>query len=124
MTHTVPIGKMPVRSFITSVENNGTLSSSRPTIIKGIAFDQGNGIDRVLFSSDGGQQWQAARLGQDYGDYSFRPWEVSFTPVPGRSYQLQSLAINRIGESQRFSARWNPSGYLRNAIETVTVHAT
>ncbi len=122
-TRSVPIGKMTVRSFITNVENNGTVSGGAPMTIKGIAFDQGYGIDRVLFSVDGGQHWQTARLGQDYGDFSFRPWEAQFTPTRGRTYAVQTLAVNRIGESQRFSARWNPSGYLRNAVETVNFHA-
>ncbi|MGE0472786.1 MAG: molybdopterin-dependent oxidoreductase, partial [Nitrospirales bacterium] len=123
LTSTVPTGKMAVRSFITNVENDQTVTRGKVFDIKGIAFDQGYGIDRVLFSMDGGQQWQSTRLGTDYGDFSFRPWEAQFIPETGRSYRLQSLAINRIGESQRFSPRWNPSGYLRNAIETVTIHA-
>ena len=123
-TSTVPIGKMTVRSFITNMENVRTIPGGKPCTIKGIAFDQGYGIDRVLFSVDGGQQWQSAQLGKDYGDFSFRPWEAQFIPEAGRSYALQSLAINRIGESQRFGARWNPNGYLRNVIETVTIHST
>ena len=121
MTRSVPIGKMPVRSFITNVEQGEALPGGVSATIKGIAFDQGYGIDRLLFSIDGGDHWQAARLGKDYGDYSFRPWEAQFTPASGQTYALQSLAVNRIGESQRFSARWNPSGYLRNAVETLTV---
>ena len=117
----VPIGKMTVRSFITNVEEGGTLPSGVLATIKGIAFDQGYGIDRVLVSMNGGQHWKAARIGTDYGDFSFRPWEIQFTPERGQTYAVQSLAINRIGESQRFSARWNPSGYLRNVVETITV---
>ncbi len=124
LTGTIPVGRMTVRSFITTVENGRNVPGGKVLTIKGIAFDQGYGIDRVLFSMDGGQQWQSARLGTDYGDFSFRPWEVKFTPETGRSYALQSLAINRIGESQRFSPRWNPSGYLRNTIETINIHAT
>lgn len=123
ITRSVPIGKMTVRSFITNVEQGGTLPGGVPTTVKGIAFDQGYGIDRMLFSIDGGQHWKSARLGPDYGDFSFRPWEMQFTPEQGRTYALQSLAINRIGESQRFSARWNPSGYLRNAVDTIHVKA-
>jgi len=123
MTRTVPIGTMTVRSFMTNVVEGGTVSGGVPTTIQGIAFDQGYGIDRVLVSLDGGQRWKAARLGRDYGDFSFRPWELRFTPQRGQTYALQSLAINRIGESQRLSARWNPSGYLRNAVETITVRA-
>ncbi len=122
ITRSVPIGKMTVRSFITNVEQGGTLVGGVPTTVKGIAFDQGYGIDRMLFSINGGKHWETARLGKDYGDYSFRPWEAQFIPASGQTYALQSLAVNRIGESQRFSARWNPSGYLRNAVETIHVN--
>ncbi len=123
ITRSIPIGTMTVRSFITNVDQGETLPAGVPATIKGIAFDQGYGIDRMLFSIDGGQHWKAARLGADYGDFSFRPWDVQFTPERGRAYALQSLAVNRIGESQRFSARWNPGGYLRNAVETIHVKA-
>jgi len=120
---TVPISTMTVRSFITNLQNASTVKSGQPLAVKGIAFDQGYGIDQVLFSINRGRQWQQARLGLDYGDFSFRPWEARFTPVVGTTYHLQCLAINRIGESQRWSARWNPSGYLRNVIETIAVTA-
>lgn len=118
---TVPIGAMTIRSFITNIEQGASIPSGQVQTVKGIAFDQGYGIDRVLFSTNGGQHWHNAKLGRDYGDFSFRPWEAQFTAKAGKSYQLQSLAINRIGESQRMSARWNPSGYLRNVIETLSV---
>ena len=101
---TVPISKMTVRSFITNVPHGTTLRSGQPIAVKGIAFDQGYGIDQVLFSINGGKNWQQAKLGNDYGDFSFRQWEARFTPVPGSTYHLQSCAINRIGETQRWSA--------------------
>ena len=118
---TVPLSTMPVRSFITNMNNGAILSAGSPTTVKGIAFDQGYGIDQVLLSIDGGQHWKAARLGKDYGDFSFRQWETQVTLKPGQSYQMQSLAINRIGESQQLHAKWNPHGYLRNAVETIHV---
>lgn len=118
-----PIGQMTVRSFITNYENGSVIPGGKPTVIKGIAFDQGYGIDQVLVSFDGGQHWQATRLGKDHGDFSFRQWELSFTPAAGKHYEIQNLAINRIGESQRTTPRWNPSGYMRNVIETLQVKA-
>ncbi len=120
-TSTIPLSTMPVRSFITNMNNGATLSAGSPTIVKGIAFDNGYGIDQVLVSIDGGQHWKAAKLGKDYGDFSFRQWETQVMLKPGQSYQMQSLAINRIGESQQLHAKWNPSGYLRNAVETIDV---
>jgi hypothetical protein len=112
---------MPVRSFITNVEDGATLRTGSPMHVKGIAFDQGYGIDQVFFSLDGGQHWDATQLGKDYGDFSFRPWEIRIAVKPGQSYRFQSLAINRIGESQQLHAKWNPNGYLRNAVETIHV---
>jgi len=117
----VPISTMKVRSFITNIPDGASLNAAPQVLVKGIAFDQGYGIDQVLLSSDGGQHWKAARLGKDYGDFSFRQWETQIALKPGQSYELQSLAINRIGESQQLHAKWNPSGYLRNAVETVHV---
>ncbi|MDN5850643.1 MAG: sulfide dehydrogenase, partial [Nitrococcus sp.] len=120
---TVPIHRMNVRSFITSLANGAQIPAGRMIVVRGIAFDGGFGIKRVLFSSDGGGHWTQARLGKDYGKYSFREWQASFQPSKGKSYSLLALGINTIGESQRFTPRWNPSGYMRNAVETVTVAA-
>lgn len=114
---TIPIHRMTVRSFITSLREAATLPGGKTQQINGIAFDGGQGISRVLFSSDGGQQWTEAKLKEDHGKYSFRAWEAQFTPVKGKTYALKSIAINRIGESQRDTPRWNPGGYLRNALK-------
>ena len=121
VTHSIPLSTMKVRSFITNMADGDTILGGSRVLVKGIAFDQGYGIDQVLFSSDGGQHWQAAKLGKDYGDFSFRQWETQVDLKPGQSYQLQSLALNRIGESQQLQAKWNPSGYLRNAVETIRI---
>ena len=118
---TVPISTMPVRSFITNIRNGMSISGGPHTLVKGIAFDQGYGIDQVLFSSDGGTHWEATTLGKDEGNFSFRPWEIRVPLRPGRQYRLQALAINRIGESQQLHAQWNPHGYLRNVVETISV---
>ena len=120
-TSKIPISTMQVRSFITNISDGANIKAGTEILVKGIAFDQGYGIDQVLVSSNGGQHWQAARLGKDYGDFSFREWETLVTLKPGQTYQLQSLAINRIGESQQLVAKWNPNGYLRNAVDTIQV---
>ncbi len=121
---TVPINRMNVRSFITSIANGDKVHAGRTEVVKGIAFDGGYGIRTVLFSVDGGRTWDDARLGKNYGKYSFRPWKAVFTPRKGHSYELMALAINNNGESQQIdNARWNPGGYMRNVVETVRVTA-
>ena len=120
-TNNIPISTMKVRSFITNIEDGAAMKAGNKVQVKGIAFDQGYGIDQVFVSSDGGQHWQAAKLGKDYGDFSFRQWETQVSLKPGKNYQLQSLAINRIGEAQQLHAKWNHNGYLRNAVETIRI---
>jgi sulfite dehydrogenase len=121
--NTVPINRMDVRSFITSLADGEKVTAGRTYEVKGISFDGGSGIARVLFSTDGGKTWGETRLGRDHGKYSFREWHAAFTPRAGQRYELACLAVNGIGESQRFTPRWNPSGYMRNVVETVRVSA-
>ena len=121
---TVPINRLTVRSFITNPRDGARVQAGKALTVKGIAFDSGYGIDRVLFSGDGGRHWTPASLGKDYGRYSFRPWEARFTPQSG-AHVLASLAVNSIGEAQRFdNSVWNPGGYLRNTVETLNVSAS
>jgi sulfite dehydrogenase len=120
---TVPINRMDVRSFVTSHADGATVAGGRANEVKGIAFDGGAGIARVLFSTDGGRNWGETRLGKDHGKYSFREWSAAFTPKAGQSYDLACMAVANNGDSQRFSPRWNPSGYMRNVVETVRVSA-
>ncbi len=117
---TIPINKMPIRSFITSVANGATLAAG-PQAIRGIAFDSGSGIKSVQFSSDGAATWTDAMLEGDYGRYSFRRWNAPLTVERGRSYELAVRATSASGEQQPLTAVWNPGGYLRNLVERVTV---
>jgi len=113
---------MNVRSFITSLRSGAQLPAGRTTVVRGIAFDGGEGIREVAISTDGGQSWHAAALGSDLGRYSFREFTFAFTPERG-SYELCARAWNRSGQSQPMDALWNPSGYMRNVVERVPVTA-
>ncbi len=120
---TIPINRLNVRSFITSLGESSTLPAGRETRVRGIAFDGGQGIREVLFSSDGGANWQGAVLGEEAGRYSFREWSLGFTPPQPGTYALRVRAVNRVGETQPLKPLWNASGYMRNVVETLTVQA-
>jgi sulfite dehydrogenase (cytochrome) subunit A len=90
--------------------------------LKGIAFDGGYGVTNVALSPDAGKTWQDAVLGADFGKYSFRAWQVAVTLTPGE-HELKVRASNRIGQLQPLEALWNPSGYMRNVVETVRITA-
>jgi sulfite dehydrogenase (cytochrome) subunit A len=119
---TVPISRMPVRSFIATPENGAYLPRGRPVTLKGIAFDGGSGIREVQISDDGGITWRRVQLGADLGRYSFREWSTSWTPHKAGNRRIMVRAFNRLGESQDYEPRWNPAGYLRNNIEYIDAH--
>ncbi|MBM5458164.1 molybdopterin-dependent oxidoreductase [Pseudomonas sp. P66] len=115
---TKPISKMPVRSFITSVKQGDVLPLDTPVVLKGIAFDGGDGINTVQLSVDGGKSWREAQLGQDLGRFSFREWTLPVTLAHKGATQLMVRATNRAGEVQPLRADWNPGGYRRHVVET------
>jgi DMSO/TMAO reductase YedYZ molybdopterin-dependent catalytic subunit len=121
-TATRPIGRFNVRSFITSVADGARLRAGEQVAVRGIAFDGGQGVREVAFSTDGGQSWRGARLGADMGRYSFREFIFGFTPSKG-GHDLRVRAWNRSGESQPMEALWQPAGYMRNVVESVKVTA-
>jgi sulfite dehydrogenase (cytochrome) subunit A len=119
---TRPIGRFNVRSFITSLQNGAKVRAGRQLVVRGVAFDGGKGIREVAHSTDGGESWQAARLGEDLGRYSFREFTFSFSPQKGE-HDLRVRAWNRAGDTQPLQALWQPAGYMRNVVESVRVSA-
>ena len=120
---TVPIARLNVRSFITSLADGARVKAGAATTVSGIAFDGGRGIREVVFSADGGKTWREAELGEDLGKYSFRKWTIPFQPERAGNYELKIKATNRTGQSQPFEPLWNPAGYMRNVVETLRVTA-
>ena len=118
---TVPINRMDVRSFLTSVADGGSVKAG-PVTLRGIAFDGGSGIRRVEVSSDGGSTWRDAALERDYGKYSFRRWNAGWDARPG-SYTIAVRATANDGSVQTATPIWNPSGYMLNTIENYKVSA-
>jgi DMSO/TMAO reductase YedYZ molybdopterin-dependent catalytic subunit len=119
---TRPIGRFNVRSFITSLTDGARLRAGQQVVVRGIAFDGGQGIREVAWSSDGGQTWRGATLGSDLGRYSFREFTFGFVPAAG-PHDLRVRAWNRSGQSQPMEALWQPAGYMRNVVESVKVSA-
>jgi DMSO/TMAO reductase YedYZ molybdopterin-dependent catalytic subunit len=120
---TEPIQRFNVRSFITSHADGAQLAAHQSVSLRGIAFDGGAGIREVLVSTDGGRTWGTAELGADLGRYSFREWKFVFSVAGAGEVVLKCRAISRTGESQPLDPLWNPAGYMRNVVETVTLQA-
>lgn len=120
---TRPISGYDVRSFITNLSDGQRVRAGMPTPVRGVAFDGGSGIARVEVSADGGQHWRETRLGPDLGRYAFRRWSTEVRLARGKA-KLAVRAVSRSGETQPAVPRWNPAGYMRNVIETLTIEAS
>jgi DMSO/TMAO reductase YedYZ molybdopterin-dependent catalytic subunit len=118
-----PIGPMVPRSFITNIKADATIKAGAASVARGIAFGGDAGVAKVDVSIDGGKTWQAAQLGHDEGKYSFRRWETRFTLAEKGVRALMVRCTSTTGAVQPDTANWNPSGYMRNVIETVQVTA-
>ncbi|MGC1269434.1 MAG: molybdopterin-dependent oxidoreductase [Croceibacterium sp.] len=116
---TRPITRLNVRSFITSHADGEAVQAGKVDL-RGIAFSGGAGIAAVALSADGGASWQQARLGEDLGGYSFREWHLRLTLPKGR-HALKVRAVDRQGQTQPLDPLWQPAGYMRNVVETVTL---
>ena len=123
---TVPISRMPVRSFIVTPDGGSKLIAQMPLTIRGIAFSGYGSVNKMEISIDESfsavsglttKRWTAAELGEDHGPYSFRTWTHRWTPLrPGR-YVLATRATDGKGNVQPDDGVWNPGGYLWNRIE-------
>ena len=116
-----PITEIVVNSLIAAPAEGHRLRAGQAVEVQGVAWDGGYGIRRVEVSSDGGETWRAARLGQDYGRFAFRPWSFRFAPAkPGR-YMILAKASNAIGQTQAETLIFNPAGYHNNLMRPLTV---
>jgi hypothetical protein len=121
---TVPINRMVPRSFFTNLRDGDRLLAGHAAPLRGIAFGGDTGVSKVLWSSDGGKQWDEATLERDYGKYSFRRWHAHYTPREKGEHRLLVKAINSNGIEQPADANWNPSGFMRNVIESIKVQVS
>jgi DMSO/TMAO reductase YedYZ molybdopterin-dependent catalytic subunit len=118
---TTPVTEIPVNSLLTSHAAGERVAAGRPVVLRGIAWDSGAGVRRVLVSTDDGRSFLPASLGEDLGRYSFRPWEFAFTPRARGSVGVLVVASNAQGVGQPSEWIPNPSGYHNNVVTRTTL---
>jgi sulfite oxidase len=113
----VPVTDLNVKSVIAS-----PTGWAKPGLVRvqGTAWSNSSPVSKVEVSTDGGQNWKAARLNGQQTKYGWRLWHLDWKPVEGK-YTLMSRATNMAGQSQPLSQEWNPSGYLWNVAQPVAV---
>jgi sulfite dehydrogenase len=120
---TVPITEMVVNSLIAAPLEGNEVDRAGFTI-QGVAWDRGNGINRVEVSLDAGRTWRDAFLGQPLGPYAYRRFTVATDLMAPGTLQLMSRATSNSGEKQVNSLKVNPAGYHNNLPRPMSVIVT
>ena len=118
----VPINRMVPRSFVTNYTGGELVKAGAPLALRGIAFGGDTGVKTIEVSLDTGKTWHPTELGRDEGRYSFRQWSTSVWPDAG-DLAVMVRCTNTAGLAQPTQPNWNPSGFMRNVIETVRLKA-
>jgi DMSO/TMAO reductase YedYZ molybdopterin-dependent catalytic subunit len=120
----IPINRMVPRSFVTNLKDGSHVRRGQFLNVQGIAFGGDAGVGKVMVSPDGGRLWQTARLGPDRGKYGFRQWELPLRFATAGPQSLMVKAINTSGVAQPNRPNWNPGGFMRNVIESISLQVS
>ena len=92
--------------------------------LEGRAWSGDSETAAVEVSTDGGETWVEAELGDDsLGRWAWRSWSYVWDAIPGE-YQLCSRARTGDGAAQPLAAPWNVGGYANNAVQRIEVTVT
>jgi sulfite oxidase len=116
-----PLGGLVVKSIITSPAE-GAVVGRGSIPITGFAWAGESNIVRVDVSVDSGSTWSGATLGRDQARYAWRYFEYGWKPDAPGSFVVLARASDDQERVQPITPHWNPSGYLRNAVERVRVN--
>jgi hypothetical protein len=91
-----------------------------PCVLEGRAWSGLAPAASVDVSTDGGETWAAAALGDDLGRWAWRGWTFSWQATPGE-HTLLCRARDEAGNEQPLEAEWNAGGYANNGVQRVVV---
>jgi sulfane dehydrogenase subunit SoxC len=122
----VPVTRMLPRSLMVPPGIPDFMSRERfveaePCVIEGRAWSGLGSIARVEVSTDAGESWHDAELGEPGSEWAWSSWRYEWeAPEPG-VHLLCSRATDAAGNRQPAEVRWNLKGYANNAVQLVPV---
>ena len=117
---THPLTALNVKSVIAGPVD-GSRVKAGPVRVHGAAWAGEADVVKVEISTDGGASWNPAKLGNEHAHYAWRLWSYEWQAKAG-DHSILSRATDNKGRVQPPTPEWNPSGYLNNAVDQVTIH--
>jgi hypothetical protein len=89
--------------------------------VTGVAWSGCGPIAGVEVSTDGGVEWQAARVEEPRDPFAAQRWWFEWRPAAAGRYTLLARATDAAGRRQPPRPAWNRLGYGNNACHAVAV---
>lgn len=116
----MPVETMVVKSLIAAPQE-GEAVGVGPVTIRGVAWSGEARVVHVEVSFDEGRTWAPARFVGEERPYAWRQWQFLWkAAVPG-PYTVVCRAIDDRGAAQPATSPWNPSGFLWNGWDRITI---
>jgi sulfite oxidase len=118
-----PVEAMIVKSFIAAPQEGESVKSG-PVAIQGMAWSGEAKVVKVEVSFDEGKTWEPARLVGEDRPYAWRQWQLVWKAKAAGTFTILCRATDARGEQQPAITPWNPSGFLWNGWDRVSVTVT
>jgi DMSO/TMAO reductase YedYZ molybdopterin-dependent catalytic subunit len=115
-----PVEAMVVKSLIATPQEGDRLRI-RPIMVQGVAWTGEAKVLKVEVSIDEGKTWEPARLVGEDQPYAWRQWQFIWNAKTGGTFTILCRATDARGNVQPAMSPWNPSGFLWNGWDRVTV---
>lgn len=119
---THPLTGLNVKSVITGPLDGSRVRAGRVSV-HGAAWAGEAEVVKVEVSTDAGASWKTATLGRDHARFSWRLWSYEWNAMNG-DHTILARGTDNQGRTQPAAGVWNPSGYLYNAVDQVTIHVS
>jgi sulfite oxidase len=119
-TSMVPVEAMVVKSLIASPANGDQVGRG-PVTVQGVAWSGEAAVATVELSFDDGKTWEPARLVGEDEPYAWRQWQFLWKPKGSGPTSILCRATDSSGQVQPPTTPWNPSGFLWNGWDRVSV---
>ncbi len=115
-----PIEEIRVQALIVSPAAGRTVAAV-DLPVRGKAFSGAAPVSSVEVSADGGKSWLPAALDKPRPGGGWQAFEALVSTPAAGTLTILARAADAAGNRQPAEHEWNPPGYLRNAVDRVSV---